>query len=143
MCVALTQMSRTSCSWLSSPSLYRYLALRLPVSTAVVYIALNIVTNVSIILVNKYVFSIYQFNYATLVTFLHFVFTAYVPVGVLHCVSSMGVATLSQPPGDARPAPGTCGHCGSAGMVSTPYAVCAATPNTLESLVGWWEQAFV
>jgi hypothetical protein len=30
----------------------------------------------SIILVNKYVFSIYAFNYATLCTLLHFIFTA-------------------------------------------------------------------
>ena len=41
----------------------------------------NICTNVSIILVNKYVFNVYKFNYATLVTFLHFVFTSYVSRG--------------------------------------------------------------
>ena len=44
--------------------------------SAVGLICLNIFTNVSIIIVNKYVFQIYEFNYATLVTFLHFVFTA-------------------------------------------------------------------
>jgi hypothetical protein len=43
---------------------------------AAAFIVLNILTNVSIILVNKYVFQVFQFNYATLVTFLHFVFTA-------------------------------------------------------------------
>ena len=67
-------------------------------SLAGAYIVLNIVTNVSIILVNKYVFSIYEFNYATLVTFLHFVFTAYVgklarhSLGVCWC----GVVTCSR-----------------------------------------------
>jgi len=44
--------------------------------SAVGLIILNIFTNVSIIIVNKYVFKVYEFNYATLVTFLHFVFTA-------------------------------------------------------------------
>jgi hypothetical protein len=44
-------------------------------SGALGLIILNIFTNVSIIIVNKYVFQVYNFNYATLVTFLHFVFT--------------------------------------------------------------------
>lgn len=44
--------------------------------SAAFLIVFNILTNVSIIVVNKYVFQIYEFNYATLVTFLHFVFTA-------------------------------------------------------------------
>ena len=42
------------------------------------YFLLNMSSSVLIIVVNKYVFSIYNFNYPTVVTFVHFVFTAYV-----------------------------------------------------------------
>ena len=40
------------------------------------YFLLNMSSSVLIIVVNKYVFSIYNFNYPTVVTFVHFVFTA-------------------------------------------------------------------
>ncbi len=55
-----------------------YCGLQTPPMSAVFLIVFNICTNVSIILVNKYVFNVFHFNYATLVTFFHFVFTAYV-----------------------------------------------------------------
>ncbi len=42
----------------------------------VLYFALNLGSSVSLIVVNKYVFSIYHFNYPTVVTFVHFVLTA-------------------------------------------------------------------
>ena len=71
--------------------------------SALPLIVFNVFTNVSIIIVNKYVFKVHEFNYATFVTFLHFVFTA--------CVARARCGALLAPSPGAVP-PSTC-PCGA------------------------------
>ncbi len=64
---------------------------------AALYFALNMGSSVSIIVVNKYLFSIFHFNYPTLVTFVHFAMTTYVTDAATLSSTSFSVA-----PGNAR-----------------------------------------